>query len=109
MEKLKLDKLEAKGFRSGTVSEFLGLTSEDEAIIEVRLALSNAVKKRRQAANLTQEAFAKKLRTSQSRLAKMEAGDKSVSLDLLIKSLLTSGEDVQGIGKVLINSATKSK
>jgi DNA-binding XRE family transcriptional regulator len=109
MDKAKRKRLEAKGWKVGSVAEFLGLTPEEEAIIGLRLALSNAVKRRRQAANLTQEAFAKKLRTSQSRLAKMEAGDKSVSFDLLIKSLLSSGEDVQGIGKVLINSAAKSK
>lgn len=103
MGKLNLDKLEAKGFKVTTVTDFLGLTPEDMVVIELRLALSSAIKKRRQAANLTQQDFAKRLRSSQSRVAKIEAGDPSVGFDLLIKSLVATGVDAQGLGKILVD------
>lgn len=102
MGKLNLDKLEAKGFKVTTVKDFLGLTPEDEVVIELRLALSDAVKKRRQAAKLTQQDLAKRLGSSQSRVAKIEAGDSSVGFDLLIKSLVATGLDTQGLGKILV-------
>lgn len=95
MNKEKREKLAAKGWKSVTVSEFLGLTSEEEKIIELRLALSKSIRERRISSNMTQEKFAKKIGSSQSRLAKMEAGDKSVSLDLLIRSLIKDGADVK--------------
>jgi transcriptional regulator with XRE-family HTH domain len=52
------------------------------------LKLAEGLKARRNAKGLTQTALAKAVRSSQSRLAKMEAGDPTVSLDLLVKSLL---------------------
>ena len=79
------------GFEVTTVNEFLDLSPYEEAVIEIRLALSQELKKRRLEANKSQVTFAKELNTSQSRLAKMEAGEKSVSLDLLIKGLLKAG------------------
>ena len=102
MDKQKRERLEAKGWRVGTVTEFLGLTSEQEAAIEIRLALSRALKAQRLEAKLTQQAFAKKLHTSQPRLAKMEAGDQSVTMDLLIKGLLASGMDRKKLGETLL-------
>ena len=93
--------LEGKGFKVGNTSEFLGLTSPEEAIIELRLALSKALKTRREQMNLTQNAFAKKLHSSQSRVAKMEAGDQSVTFDLLIKSLISAGIDRKSLGEIV--------
>jgi len=104
MKKDKRKKLEAKGWKVATAAEFLELTPEEESLIELRLALSKAVKKRRLDANLTQAAAAQLLRSSQSRLAKMEAGDKSVSLDLLIRNLFILGVKVADFPKVLKES-----
>ena len=44
---------------------------------------------------------AAKLRSSQSRVAKMEAGDSSVSLDLLIRSLITLGASDRELCKII--------
>ncbi len=101
MNKEKRKKLEAKGWKVGSVAEFLNLSPEENSIIELRLALSNALKKRRLATKMTQESFAKLLNSSQSRLAKMEAGDPSVSLDLLIRSLFSSGVDSRGLSEII--------
>ncbi len=101
MNKEKREKLEAKGWKVTSVAEFLGLTPEEERIIELKLALSAAIKAQRAKANLTQEKAAKRLHSSQSRLAKMEAGDKSVSIDLLIRSLYGLGIDNAELSQII--------
>src|SRR5581483_4278956 len=47
--------------------------------------------RRRAELGLSQAVVAKRLGSSQSRVAKMEAGDPSVSLDLLLRALLALG------------------
>jgi len=75
----------------GSVQDFLELSDADMELIETRLAASRLLKATRQQKKLTQHFVAKQLHTSQSRLAKMEAGDPSVSLDLLFRSLFALG------------------
>jgi predicted XRE-type DNA-binding protein len=87
----KHKKLEAKGWKFGDVQEFLELTDEETAFIEMKLALGRSLKERRQRKRLSQAALARLVNSSQSRVAKMETGDASVSIDLLIKSLLALG------------------
>ena len=97
MEKHKKQQLTTRGWKIGSIDEFLGLTSEEAAYVELKLVLSDHLKQRRQQRKLTQGELGKLLRSSQSRIAKMEAGDPSVSLDLLVRSLLalgTSREDL---------------
>lgn len=101
MNKEKIERLEAKGWKVGSAADFLELSPEENTIIELRLALSKALKEERLKAKMTQETFAKKLRSSQSRLAKMEAGDPSVSLDLLIRNLLFSGIDRKELSEII--------
>jgi transcriptional regulator with XRE-family HTH domain len=91
MDAAKRARLDAAGFQVGSVEEFLGLTPEESALIEIRLALSAALRQRRQTHSLSQTALARRLQSSQSRVAKMEKGDPSVSLDLLIQALLAMG------------------
>lgn len=85
----------------GSVQDFLELSSADMEFIEVKLAASRLLKATRQRKKLTQQDLAAKLKTSQSRLAKMEAGDPSVSLDLIFKSLFSLGVDRKKIAAVL--------
>ena len=97
MEKHKKQQLTARGWKVGSTDEFLGLTSEEAAYVEIKLVLSDHLKQQRQQRKLTQGELGKLLRSSQSRVAKMEAGDPAVSLDLLVRSLLalgTSREDL---------------
>ncbi len=101
MNEEKRKKLEAKGWKVTSVKEFLGLTPEDEAVIELKLALSSALKTQRIKNQLTQQEAAKRLRSSQSRLAKMEAGDKSVSLDLMIRSLYGLGVNNSELSQII--------
>jgi DNA-binding XRE family transcriptional regulator len=97
MEKHKKQQLIARGWKVGSANEFLGLTSGEAAYVELKLVLSDHLKQQRQQRKLTQGELGKLLHSSQSRVAKMEAGDPAVSLDLLVRSLLalgTSREDL---------------
>jgi DNA-binding XRE family transcriptional regulator len=91
MELTKRQKLEAAGWKVGTVADFLQLSPEEVEIIEIRLSLSKSLKQLRKEKQLSQQELAKNIQSSQSRVAKMEAGDPSVSIDLLIKSLISLG------------------
>lgn len=101
MDELKRRRLEEKGWVSTTVEELFGLTPEESAYIEFKLSLSNYLKKQRSQSQITQTELAKKIGSSQSRVAKMEKGDPSVSIDLLVKSLLALNVSVGDIGRVL--------
>ncbi len=101
MDKRKKKDLESKGYNVGPVQEFLGLRTEESEYIELKLALSQALAKRRKQSKLTQAQLAKMLKSSQSRIAKMEKGDPSVSVDLLVKSLLAMGANKESIAKAI--------
>jgi len=101
MKTSKRMKLEAAGWTVGSASDFLGLSKEDETLVEVKLALAESVKERRQKENLTQQELAKRIGSSQSRVAKMEAADSSVSMDLLVRSLAAMGETPRSIGMIV--------
>ena len=91
MNKVKRKRLQRKGWKVGNAKEFLGLSDEETRYIDLKLELSRRLRERREACNLTQVEFAHQLQSSQSRVAKMEAGDPSVSLDLLVRSLFALG------------------
>ena len=91
MEKQKARRLKAAGWSVGDASDFLGLTPEESEFIEFKLALAQKVKSLRQEKGLTQVEMAKAIGSSQSRVAKLEAGDASVSTDLMLRSLFLLG------------------
>jgi len=101
MDKGKQRRLEARGWQIGTVREFLDLSAEEAALVEMKLRLSGALRARRTTLRLSQTALARRLGSSQSRVAKMEAGDRSVSIDLLMKALLALGASPSDVGKAL--------
>jgi ribosome-binding protein aMBF1 (putative translation factor) len=101
MDKKKRKQLEEKGFRVGSAVDFLGLTPEEEAYIDIRLDISNMVKTQRAKRGWTQEQLARAIGSSQSRIAKIEGGDPGISLDLMIKALLRLGTSKKQLGKLL--------
>ena len=100
----KRRRLEAKGWKIGAAKEFLGLSEEEVAYVELKLRLADSLKERRRRRRMTQVALAKALRSSQSRVAKMEAGDPSVSIDLLIRSLLALGTLARELSRIISSS-----
>ena len=105
----KRKRLTAKGWKVGSTREFLGLSDHEEAYIELRLKLADALKRQRTTRNLTQEDLARAVSSSQSRVAKMEAGDASVSLDLLVRSLLAMGASNSDLAKIIAGSSVRGK
>ena len=97
----KRRKLENAGWKIGSVEEFLELSPEESAYVEMKLALSKFLKERRIKKRISQVAFAAKIDSSQSRVAKMETGDPSVSIDLLMKSLFALGASKKEVAKVI--------
>lgn len=108
MDKKKKKFLESKGYKVGSVDEFLGLSKEESEYIELKVALSQALARRRKQSNLTQVQLAKKLKSSQSRIAKMEKGDPTVSLDLIVKFLLAMGATKKSIAKMIVWTSSLS-
>ena len=105
MDKEKQARLEAKGWKVGSAEEFLGMTPDEAAYVELRLKLSDAVRDFRKKKRLTQTELAELLHSSQSRVAKVESADDSVSLDLLIRSLLVLGATDQDLAKAITGKA----
>jgi len=101
MKKTKRDRLAAAGWKVGSLKEFLGLSTQEEAFIEMKLALAENLRRRRVRRKLTQAQLARLLRSSQSRVAKIEASDPSVSLDLLVRSLLELGLSRREIARII--------
>ena len=101
MKAAKKKRLSARGWAVGDTREFLGLAGDEAIFIELKLALSNHLRKQRALEGLTQAELARRLESSQSRVAKMEAGEASVSLDLLVRSLLALGTTRRELAKII--------
>jgi predicted transcriptional regulator len=97
----KRRRLEAKGWKVGTARKFLRLSAEEAAYIELKVRLAMGLREWRRRRDLTQAGLAKRLQSSQSRIAKMEASDPSVSLDLLVRSLLTLGASRRDLTRIM--------
>ncbi len=101
MRKAKQAALKRAGWKVGSAGEFLGLSDQEMAYIELKLDLSRKLKASRARHDLTQAELARIVKSSQSRIAKMEAGDPSVSIDLLVKSLLALGVSKKELARAI--------
>jgi ribosome-binding protein aMBF1 (putative translation factor) len=101
MRESKRKKLDVKGWKIGTAKDFLGMSDEEESYVNLRLRLAEGLKARRQAHGVTQIGLAQAIKSSQSRVAKMEAGDPTVSLDLLVKSLFALGASNRELAAII--------
>ena len=107
MRKSKRSRVEAAGWTVGTVKEFRGLSEADAVLIEMKLAFSRSLGDLRKRRGLTQAKVAELRQSSQSRIAKMEAGDPSVSMDLLVSSLLLLGASSADLAKAIRGESRK--
>jgi hypothetical protein len=101
LKKRKRDKLEANGWRVGSAVEFLGLSAEEAALVEIKVVLSRSLRLRRTKRGISQTVLARQLKSSQSRVAKMESADPSVSVDLLLRALFALGATPRDVAKAL--------
>lgn len=108
MNEAKRRRLEAAGWTETTADEFAGLTAEESVLLEVKLALRRAVKERREALGITQEELAERFGSSQSRVAKMEGSDASVSLDIFVRALAAMGSSRIDLARALASESAEA-
>lgn len=101
--------LETKGWKLGSARECLDLNDQEQDNVDLRQKLADVLKRQRISRNLTQGDLARAVSSSQSRVAKMEAGDASVSLDLLVRSLLAMGVSNSDLAKIIAGSQARRK
>ena len=101
MRAAKKKKLEAAGWRVGSAEDFLELTDREAAYLDLKVKLAAGLRDRRQKQSLTQQELAELIESSQSRVATMEAGDSSVSVDLLVKSLIALGATGKELARLI--------
>ena len=104
MKNAKKKKLEKAGWKVGSTSEFLGLTEQEEAFIELKLLLAECLRSRREDKEMTQAEVAELIGSSQSRIAKMESAEAEVSIDLLVRALLALGITRRQLGRLIGSS-----
>jgi len=102
MDKKKILKLQQRGWEIGNAADFLGLSQEESNYVDLKVSLSQYLQKKRLTRHMTQENLARLIHSSQSRVAKMEKSDSSVSIDLMIRSLLALGTSKKELAKALI-------
>src|SRR5690349_12775852 len=99
MNKAMRRRLEAAGWRIGSAADFLGLTEEEAMLVEMKVVLGESLRRHRVRRRLTQHELAKRLRSSQSRVAKLELGAGGVTLDLLFRALFAAGVTLDQIAR----------
>ena len=105
MRNAKKKRLEAAGWRVGSAADFLDLTPEEAEFLELKLALARALRALRERHGWTQVEVARRLASSQSRMAKMEAADASVTLDLIVRALLVLGASRKDVARIIASRA----
>ena len=96
----KRRRLERAGWTVGDAGDFLGLSADERRFVEVKLALADGLRRRRERLGLTQIEVAERFGSSQSRVAKMEAAHRTVSTDLLLRSLFRLGASPRDIARL---------
>jgi DNA-binding XRE family transcriptional regulator len=91
MDKKTRTHFHAKGYWTGDAEDFLGLTPQERQMVELRLMMCRLVRGLRERHGLTQQELARRMKSSQSRVAKIEAAEADVSLDLLFRALFAAG------------------
>lgn len=104
----KKKKLEAAGWKVGSPREFLNLNETEAQLVEIKISLVRMLRRYRERNHLTQAQLARRIKSSQSRVAKMEAGDPSVSMELLMRSLLAAGASARDLARAIGGSAESS-
>lgn len=100
MDAIKRKAIEAAGWKVGDAADFLEMSDDERQLLEARVQLALAIRRQREAQNLSQKELGARLKTSQPRVAKIERAASDVSLDQLVRALAAAG------GKIVVRSAT---
>jgi len=102
------ERLRAGGWQITNVTEFLGLTPEEAAIIEIKLVLTEELKVRRKAARMTQTALAERIGSSQPRVAAIESGRSAPTIDMLLQAVFAVGMPPAAVAAVIERESEKA-
>lgn len=102
MTKEKRAKLEAAGFTLTDTKDWIGLTIDENKIVEMRVALAAEVEKVRKEKGITQLQLAERMGTKQSGVARMINNPNTSSIDNLMKALIAMGAQISRIAASLL-------
>jgi transcriptional regulator with XRE-family HTH domain len=102
MDTRKRKRIERAGWRTGSAKDFLELSEAETALVEIKITLGLELRRWRLRARISQQSLAKRLQSSQSRVAKMESGDPNVTVDLLIRAALAAGASRQEVASAFV-------
>lgn len=105
MDAKRRAELKAKGWVETTVKELFGLDEVDMQVVELRVRLAREVRRRREESGMSQAALARRIETSQPRMARIEGGQSGVSLDQLVNAFLATGGSLEELGEVIARSS----
>lgn len=91
------------GWTEGSVKEFLGFTDADEAIVEMRLRLGNAIRDLRRRRGVSQSELARRIGTKQPHVSDIEKG--AAGLETMIRAYLALGGKPIALGKLVAEAA----
>ena len=109
MDRKKRERLKVAGWSVGDAADFLELAPEEREYVELKIALAWGLREKREEEGLTQAEVARQVGSSQSRVARMEAGDSSVTVDLLVRSLLKLGADRSDVAGLIRRKRTNRR
>ncbi len=101
MNKHTIAKLAKKGWKVGTVAEFLELSPEEAVYVEMKVALASRLQHLRQSRRISQEQLATLIHSSRSNISKIENNDPTASIDLLVRSLLALGSSPDEVAQTI--------
>ena len=108
-KKDKMDgRLDAAGWTTGTVPDFLKMSPEESLFLEMRLGLKRALRVYRHRSQLTQAEVPERAGSAQSRIAKLETGDPKATIDLLIRAVIAAGATPSEVAEVFTAAATRA-
>jgi predicted XRE-type DNA-binding protein len=97
-------RLEAAGFKFGTVGELFNLSEAEELLVEVKVALAEAIRELREVRSLSQADLARLIGSGQARVSKLERSLESTSLDTLFRCMIVLGASRQDLAETIGHS-----
>ena len=94
----KKKRLEEAGWTVGDYGDVFGLTAEDRAFVEMRLAAAREVDRLLSKQKVTQKELAARMGTRQPSISKMLREPAEATFDFLFRALLALGATPQSIG-----------
>ena len=91
--------IEAAGWKSGEVGDFLGMTEEDRQLLEARVELARAIRRYRTERSITQKELAAMIDSTQPRVAKIESAASDVSFEQLFRAVVAVGGRIEIIAR----------